>query len=106
MKILLVDDHTIVRSGLRRLFAALPDVHISEATTGQEALTLARTERPALTVLDLNLPSLGGLELLRRLLVEHPDGRVDRVEHACGGTLRHRALRMGAAGYLKQECLA
>ncbi len=40
VNILLVDDHTIVRSGLRRLLAALPDVHISEAATGQEALTL------------------------------------------------------------------
>ncbi len=103
MNILLVDDHTIVRSGLRRLFAALPNAHISEATTGEEALTLARTERPALIVLDLNLPGLGGLELLRRVLAEHPDGRVIVLSMHAEALYATRALRMGAAGYLSKN---
>ena len=76
MKILLVDDHAIVRSGLRRLLAALPGAQICEAATGREALALARTERPTLIILDLNLPGLGGLELLQRLQSEHPNSRL------------------------------
>ena len=96
MKILLVDDHTIVRSGLRRLFATLPDVQISEAATGEEALTLTRAEQPTLTVLDLNLPGLGGLELLRRLRVEHPDGKVVVLSMHAESLYATRALRVGA----------
>lgn len=103
VKILLVDDHTIVRSGLRRLLAALPEVQISEAATGQEALTLTRAEQPTLTVLDLNLPGLGGLELLRRLLVEHPDGRVVLLSMHAQSLYAARALRAGAAGYLSKN---
>ena len=106
VRILLVDDHTIVRSGLRRLLAALPEVQISEAATGQEALTLTRAEQPTLTVLDLNLPGLGGLELLRRLLVEHPDGRVVCIEHACSVALRRSSAARGGCRLSQQECLA
>jgi two-component system invasion response regulator UvrY len=103
VRILLVDDHTIVRSGLRRMFAALPDMQISEAATGEEALTLARAEQPTLTVLDLNLPGLGGLELLRRLLVEHPDGKVVILSMHAEPLYATRALRLGAAGYLSKN---
>jgi two-component system, NarL family, invasion response regulator UvrY len=103
VRILLVDDHTIVRSGLRRMFAALPDMQISEAATGEEALTLARAEQPTLTVLDLNLPGLGGLELLRRLLVEHPDGKVVVLSMHAEPLYATRALRLGAAGYLSKN---
>ena len=103
MNILLVDDHSIVRSGLRRLIATLPNVQISDAATGEEALTLVRTERPTLIVLDLNLPGLGGLELLRRVLAEHPDGRVIVLSMHAEALYATRALRMGAAGYLSKN---
>jgi two-component system, NarL family, invasion response regulator UvrY len=103
LKVLLVDDHTIVRSGLRRLFTALPDVQISEAATGDEALALTRAERPTLTLLDLNLPGLGGFELLRRLLVEHPEGRVVVLSMYAETFYATRALRAGAAGYLSKN---
>jgi two-component system, NarL family, invasion response regulator UvrY len=103
MNVLLVDDHAIVRSGLRRLFAALPDVRISEAATGREALALVRAERPALIVLDLNLPGLGGLELLRRVLIEHPKARVLVLSMHAEALYAARALRAGAAGYLSKN---
>jgi two-component system invasion response regulator UvrY len=85
------------------MFAALPDMQISEAATGEEALTLARAEQPTLTVLDLNLPGLGGLELLRRLLVEHPDGKVVILSMHAEPLYATRALRLGAAGYLSKN---
>lgn len=103
MKVLLVDDHAIVRAGLRRLFAALPDVQIIEAATGREALALVRAERPALILLDLNLPGLGGLELLRRVLLEHPEARVVVLSMHAETLYATRALRAGAAGYLSKN---
>jgi DNA-binding NarL/FixJ family response regulator len=103
VKILLVDDHAIVRSGLRRLFAVLPDVQINEAATGREALTLVRAERPTLIVLDLNLPALGGLELLRRILTEHPEARVMVLSMHAETIYATRALRAGAVGYLSKN---
>lgn len=106
MKILLVDDHTIVRAGLRRLFAVLPGIQISEAATGRDALALARTERPALIILDYNLPSLGGLELLRRLLTEHPEARLVVLSMHAEALYATRALRAGAVWVSQQECFA
>jgi len=103
LKVLLVDDHAIVRAGLRRLFAALPDVLIIEAATGREALALVRVERPALILLDLNLPGLGGLELLRRVLLEHPEARVVVLSMHAETLYATRALRAGAAGYLSKN---
>jgi two-component system invasion response regulator UvrY len=103
VKVLLVDDHAIVRSGLRRLFAALPGIQISEAATGREALAIVRADRPALIVLDLNLPGLGGLELLRRLLAEHPEARVVVLSMHAEALYATRALRAGAAGYLSKN---
>jgi DNA-binding NarL/FixJ family response regulator len=103
MKILLVDDHAIVRSGLRRLFAALPDVRIHEAATGREALAVVRAERPALILLDLNLPGLGGLELLRRLLIEQPEARVVVLTMHAEALYATRAMRAGAAGYVSKN---
>jgi DNA-binding NarL/FixJ family response regulator len=103
VKILLVDDHAIVRSGLRRLFAGLPRVQIFEAAYGREALAMARAEHPALIVLDLNLPGLGGLELLRRLLIERPGVRVVVLSMHAEALYATRALRAGAAGYLSKN---
>jgi two-component system invasion response regulator UvrY len=68
MNILLVDDHAIVRDGLRRLLSTLGAGVIHEAAGGREAVAIARARPLDLIVLDLNLPELGGLELLQRLL--------------------------------------
>lgn len=103
MKVLLVDDHAIVRSGLRRLFAVLPGVQITEAATGRDALALVRAERPELVILDLNLPGLGGLELLRRVLTEHPEARVVVLSMHAEALYATGALRAGAVGYLSKN---
>ena len=104
MRILIVDDHAIVRDGLSRLLAIDGDHEIRMAASGREALVAARAFRPALTILDLNLPGLGGLELLRRLVqgeggnaLENSqggpkavpgDGTADGVQLADGGLQR------------------
>jgi DNA-binding NarL/FixJ family response regulator len=103
MKFLLVDDHAVVRSGLRRLLAALPGVEISEADEGRGALALVRAERPDVVLLDLNLPGLGGLELLRRVLLEHPAARVMVLSMHAEALYAARALQAGAVGYLSKN---
>lgn len=103
MRILLVDDHAIVRAGLRSLLTAALPAEIREAASGEEALALVQSARPDLVLLDLNLPGIGGLEVLRRLARERPAPRVlvlsmhaDRVHAA-------RALEAGAMGYLSKN---
>ena len=103
MNVLLVDDHAIVRAGLRRLLAVIPDVVIEEAASGREALALVRAIRPSLVLLDLNLPGLGGLELLRRILTEHPQARVVVLSMHAETLYAARALRAGAVGYLSKN---
>ena len=102
MRILLVDDHAVVRAGLRRLLAAVPGAEIVEAVTGQDALALMRLGRPALVVLDLNLPGLGGLELLRRLLQEDSAARIVVLSMHAEALYAARALQAGARGYVSK----
>ena len=75
MKILVVDDHAVVREGVRRLLSAIPNAVVFEAATAHEALNLARKEAPDVLVLDINLEGASGLELLRRLRIESPNVR-------------------------------
>lgn len=103
MKVLLVDDHAVVRAGLARLLGSLPRVEIGEAATGREALGMVRAEAPALVVLDLNLPGLGGFELLRRLRAERPALRILVLSMHDEPLYAARALRAGAAGYLSKS---
>ena len=102
MKILVVDDHAIVRDGLARLLAADGDHAVSHAADGREALALARTLRPDLIVLDLNLPGLGGLELLRRL-VQADHAKILVLSMHAEPLYARRALDAGAAGYVSKN---
>lgn len=77
MKILLVDDHFVVREGLAALLRGLlPDVEVSEAGDGEEALQAVQREIPSLVIVDLGLPGISGLELTRRLRQRLPQLRV------------------------------
>ncbi|HXY99022.1 MAG TPA: response regulator transcription factor [Stellaceae bacterium] len=103
MKILIVDDHAIVRAGLRRLLAEEARLELREAANGREAIGICRDWRPDLVILDLNLPGLGGLELIKRLRLEEKAPRIlvlslhDDPLHAM------RALQAGAAGYVDKN---
>jgi two-component system, NarL family, invasion response regulator UvrY len=102
MKVLLVDDHAIVRDGLKRLLADLGSGPILEAASGRAALDIARAERPGLVILDLNLPDLGGLEILARLLREDPSVRVLVLSMHAEPLYASRALKAGAKGYVSK----
>jgi two-component system, NarL family, invasion response regulator UvrY len=106
MKILLVDDHVIVRSGLRNLLASVADTQISEAATGRDALLRLRQDRPDLVLLDLNLPGIGGLELLRRMLLEDKTVRILVLSMHAEPLYATRAMELGARGYLSKNVAA
>ena len=102
MRILLVDDHAIVRDGLRRLLSASLAAEVLEAAAGREALALLRREAVDLVILDLNLPGLGGLELLKRVVLT---GRARVLIFSMHAEPLYvtRALDAGAAGYISKN---
>src|SRR6202012_1042219 len=92
IKILLIDDHAIVRSGLRRLLASLGNPEISEAANGRDALVRYREARQDVVILDFNLPGIGGLELLQRLMIDDPAARVLGFSMLAAGSFCPAAL--------------
>jgi two-component system, NarL family, invasion response regulator UvrY len=103
MKILVVDDHPIVRAGLRRLLASKSETEIREAASGKEALSVFREQRPTLVILDLNLPGIGGLEVIARLKIADPSARVLVLSMHDDQIHVTRALQAGAAGYVSKN---
>lgn len=100
MKLLLVDDHPIVRAGVRRLLAVVPDIEVVEAADGRAALTAFRQNRPDIVVLDLNLPGVGGIELLRRFVLE--EARVLIFSMHAEPLYVTNAMHAGAMGYVSK----
>ena len=103
MKVLIVEDHPIVRNGLRRLLAAEGELEIREAANGKEALSIFREQRPGLVILDLNLPGIGGLEVIARLKIADPNARVLVLSMHDDEIHVTRALQVGAAGYVSKN---
>jgi two-component system invasion response regulator UvrY len=103
MKILIVDDHPIVRAGLRRLLGGDGRHELREAGDGKMALGIAKDYRPELVILDLNLPGTGGLELIKRLRIEDPDIRILVLSMHDDAIFALRALQAGALGYVSKN---
>lgn len=104
ISVLLVDDHTVVRTGFRLLLESTPDVRvIAEADSGEAACRRFDETAPDIVVLDLSMPGIGGLETLRRLRARNQSAKMlalsahDDVMHA------RRALRQGALGFLSKR---
>jgi len=102
VNLLLVDDHAIVRDGLKRLIASRFAYDMHEAADGREALALLRRQPIDLVILDLNLPGLGGVELLRRI-VQSGRARVLVFSMHAEPIYVSRALEAGAAGYISKN---
>ena len=101
--ILLVDDHAIVRSGIRKLLAEMPEMALTEVASGEAALPALRAAAFDLLILDLNLPGLGGLELLRRILAACPGLKVLVFSLHTEAVYAARAMEAGARGYLSKN---
>jgi two-component system, NarL family, invasion response regulator UvrY len=106
MKLLVVDDHTVVREGLRRLLSTFLNVTILEADCSREAVALFRVERPEIVLLDINLPGFGGLDLLRRLLLLEPKTRILMFSMHVNPIYVARAMEAGALGYVSKAAPA
>jgi two-component system, NarL family, invasion response regulator UvrY len=106
LKFLLVDDHPIVRSGLRGLLCSAMDAQIVEARDGKDALSRLRLDKPDFVLLDLMLPGIGGLELLRRMLSADQTTRLLVLSMQADPVFVTRAMALGAHGYLSKAVSA
>ncbi|HTY37290.1 MAG TPA: response regulator transcription factor, partial [Bacteroidota bacterium] len=103
-RILIVDDHPLVRQGLKAGLSKAPDLKvIGEAETADEALTEARNQRPDIILLDISLPGRNGFEVLRQLHAEMPEVRILMLSTYSEKQYAVRCLRNGAWGYLTKK---
>ena len=101
IRVLLADDHTLVRAGIRSLLNGLENVEVvGEAGDGQEAVRLAESLRPDVVLLDVGMPGLNGLDVAARLVIHDPSIRVLILSMHTSEEYVLRALRAGCAGYL------
>jgi DNA-binding NarL/FixJ family response regulator len=101
IRILAVDDHALLRKGLAAVVNAEPDMKlVAEASNGEEAIEKFRVHRPDVTLMDLQMPGLNGIEAMTRVLAEFPDARIIVLTTYSGDVQVRRALRAGARGYL------
>lgn len=99
--VLLADDHTLFRQGLRGLIEHEPDmVVVAEAESGAEAVQLAARLHPDVALLDISMPLLDGIEAGKRIMIESPDTRVLLLSAYDSAEYVRRALQSGASGYL------
>jgi len=105
VKLLLVDDHELVRTGIRHLLQASGCIaEIFEASDAESALALIEREAPQVVLMDLAMPGLGGFEATQRICQQHPHTRVIILSARGDGPLPRRVLEAGAHGYLNKGC--
>lgn len=105
-RILLADDHTLVRQGLRRILECQPDLRVvAEAGSGSEAISMARLHQPDLALLDVGMKGLNGLEALAQLRRLFPDVFVLMLSMHADERYVLRAVREGARGYVLKDCV-
>ena len=104
IRILLVDDHNIVRDGLKRILSATTDLAVmGEAASGEAALALVKANDYDLAMLDMSMPGLSGVDLIKRLKLEKPKLRILVLSMHGEQQYAARALKAGASGYLSKD---
>jgi DNA-binding NarL/FixJ family response regulator len=107
IRVLLADDHKIVRDGLRRILASHADMQVAgETSGGDETLALVRANDYDVAVLDMSMPGLSGLDLIKRLKIEKPKLRILVLSMHGERQYAARALKAGASGYLGKDSAA
>jgi DNA-binding NarL/FixJ family response regulator len=101
IRLLTVDDHPLMRAGVAALLGSEPDFAIvAEATDGREAIEQFRVHRPDITLMDLQMPGMRGVETITAIRAEFPDARIIVLTTYTGDVQALRALKAGASGYL------
>jgi DNA-binding NarL/FixJ family response regulator len=104
IRVLLVDDHPVVRDGLRALLAAAPDIEVvGEAADGRAAIAAWRECLPDVTLMDLRMPGMDGVDAIAAILRTSPGARIIVLTTFDGDEDIHRALRSGAKAYLLKD---
>jgi DNA-binding NarL/FixJ family response regulator len=104
IRIVLADDHALVRKGIRSLLEKLDNIEIvGEASEGREALELSKTHQPDIVFMDITMPGLNGLEAITRMKKECPTARVIMLSMHAREEYFQQALESGAAGYLLKD---
>lgn len=104
LRVLIADDHAVVRQGLRQILAEIPELSaVGEAQNGEEALDQVRAEPWDVLVLDMSMPGRGGLDVLKDVRRERPQTRVLVLSMHPEDQFAVRLLKAGAAGYLTKE---
>ena len=106
IRILTVDDHPLVREGIAGLVGVQPDMTlVGEATNGREAIQQFRAHRPDVTLMDLQMPEMNGLDALMAIRTEFPEARIIVLTTYEGDAQILRAVKAGAQGYLLKNTL-
>lgn len=106
LSVLLVDDHSLVRLGFRRILEDAAEISVvGEASDGEDAVKLAFKLRPKVIVMDCALPKINGIEAMRRILEKLPETRVLMLSMHSEETLIRQALAAGAAGYILKNAM-
>jgi len=101
IRLLTVDDHPLLRKGIAALVNAEPDMKvIAEASSGSEAVDMFRSHHPDVTIMDLQMPGMSGLEAINRILSEFPNSRIIVLTTYSGDVQVAQAIRAGARGYI------
>lgn len=104
IRVLLADDHTLVRAGIRALLEDMEGISIvAEAANGRDALVAAREQRPDLAIMDISMSELNGIDAAARIRRELPGTRVLMLSMHASEEFVRRALKVGAAGYLVKD---
>ena len=107
LRIILADDHAVLRAGLAMLINAQPDMAVvGEAADGREAVDLARAERPDIAVLDVSMPTMGGASAAQRILFECPTVRILALTRHADQSYLRNLLAAGATGYVLKQSAA
>lgn len=102
--VLIVDDHLIVRSSLKRLLEDIPGVKVvGEAGSGEQAVLMAREIKPDIVFMDIGMPGIGGIEATRKILRKSPNTKILIITAYTNDIFPIRLLQAGAAGYLTKD---